>query len=106
MSESKVCVKCSKDLPIAEYSPLSTGKGFYKKCKACVSAAGAKGTKVKKEKKKDDVKDKEILLLLSNFDSAYNKIRKNYESKSMEKIAENRSELNVVLDKLSELCIN
>jgi hypothetical protein len=95
---TRVCNKCKKDLPLEEnFDRLSTGKDFYKKCKACV--ADAKGGN--ETKKKASIKNKKkVMLSLSTLTELTDKTRAACESGDAEAFQKGKLELEGEFKKL------
>jgi hypothetical protein len=105
-SATQTYTKCAKELSISEFKPLSTGKGHYKKCNGCTPAKTDKPKTEKKPKaEKKAKKEDETLVLLSNFESAYNNLRAAYTEKNAVKANECFVELSGINAKLNALCI-
>jgi hypothetical protein len=108
---TQVCNKCTKTLPVTDFKPLASGKGYYKKCNACsgetpaadpvVVAAPTKKPRVTKKEKKE----KEIVILLSNFDDSCKNLRAAYAEKNANKILESYTSLNDIHVKLQALTV-
>jgi hypothetical protein len=112
-TETQVCNKCKKDLPLDNFNKLASGKGHYKKCIACASTAEPKHERQPKidpsvaditKKAKNNIKYKNrVITKLSQINTLIEASNQAVAEDSKEQFDKCRKELAELCTKLNEM---